>query len=84
MVSGGIHEAHAEANGHVEVGVVLVERLRPNGHVKVASGVVFERPSTYRRVIKARGSVLKRTKAHAGIVNTGGDRVQRVSSHSGV
>ena len=43
-VAGGIrHESHSKTNGQVEVGVVLVERLRPNCHVKVASGVLFER-----------------------------------------
>ena len=39
MVAGGIHKEHSKTNGQVEVGVVIGERLRPNGHVKVASGV---------------------------------------------
>ena len=87
MVAGGVQEAHSKTNGQVEVGVVLVERLRPNGHVKVASGVLFERPNTNCGVIKAGGSVAKRTKTHGGIVDSargGIDTGQRVSSHSGV
>ena len=44
MAAGGVHEAHSKTNGQVEVGVVLVERLRPNGHVKVASGVAVQAP----------------------------------------
>ena len=72
MVACSIHETYSEANGQIEIGVVLVERLRPNGHVKLASSVVFERPSTNGGVIKAVGSVFKRTKTHGGIVNSDG------------
>ena len=44
---------HSKTNGQVEVGVVLAERLRPNGHVKAASGVVRKRPRTNRHIIRA-------------------------------
>jgi len=60
MVAGGVHETHSKTNGQVEVGVVVSERLRPNGHVKVASGVAGKRPSTNRHVIKAGSIVSKR------------------------
>ena len=41
MLAGGVHEAHSKTNRQVEIGVVLAECLRPNGHVKLASGVVL-------------------------------------------
>ena len=69
MVAGGVHEAHSKTNGQVEVGVVLAERLRPNGHVKVASDVVCKRPRTNRHVINAGSIVSKRIDTHGGIVD---------------
>ena len=67
--AGGVHEAHSKTNGQVEVAVVLLERLRPNGHVKVASGVVGKRPRTNRHVIIAGSIVSKRIETHGGIVD---------------
>ena len=32
--AGGVHVEHSETNGHVEAGVVVGERLRPNGQLK--------------------------------------------------
>ena len=62
-------KSHSKTNRQVEVGVVLAERLRPNGHVKVASGVVLKRPRTNRHVIEAVSIVSKRIKTHGGIVD---------------
>ncbi len=86
MVAGGVHEAHSETNGQVEVGVVVGERLRPNGHVKIASGVVGKRPRTNRHVISAGSIVTKRIGTHGGIVDPHGgvDVVQCVIALSGV
>ena len=72
-VAGGVHEAHSKTNGHVEVAVVVPERLRPNGHVKVASGVALKRPRTNRHVILAGSIGSKRTGTHGRIVDPGGD-----------
>ena len=52
MSAGGVLEGHSKTNGQVEVGVVLAECLRPNGHVEVASYVVRKRPGTNRHVIR--------------------------------
>ena len=62
------------------------ERLRPNGHVKVASGVAGKRPSTNRHVIKAGSIVSKRVGTHGGIVDPHGgvDVVQCVNALRGV
>ena len=35
MIAGGVHEKHSKTKGHVEIGVIVSERLRPNGHVKL-------------------------------------------------
>ena len=64
---------HSKTNSQVEVGVVLAECLRPNGHVKVASGVVLKRPGTNRHVIKAGSIVSKRIETHGGIVDPARD-----------
>ena len=82
--AGGVLEEHSKTNGQVEAGVVVAERLRPNGHVKVASGVVLKRPRTNRHVILAGSIGSKRIETHGGIVDpaAGGiDTVQRVNSH---
>ena len=86
MLAGGVHEEHSETNGQVEVGVVVAERLRPNGHVKVASGVAGKRPRTNRHVILAGSIVSKRIGTHGGIVDPHGgvDVVQCVNALSGV
>ena len=86
MVAGGVHEKHSKTNGQVEVGVVIGKRLRPNGHVKVASGVAGKRPSTNRHVIKAGSIVSKRVGTHGGIVDPHGgvDVVQCVNALRGV
>ena len=86
MAAGGVHEEHPETNGQVEVGVVLLERLRPNRHVKVASGVVGKRPRTNRHVVIAGSIVSKRIETHGGIVDPHGgvDVVQCVNALSGV
>ena len=81
MLAGGVHEEHPETNGQVEVGVVVAERLRPNGHVKVASGVAGKRRRTNRHVIDAGSIVSKRIGTHGGIVDPHGgvDVVQCVN-----
>ena len=68
----------------LKVPYVVPERLRPNGHVKVASGVALKRPRTNRHVKSAGGIVSKRTGTHGGIVDpsAGNDTVQRVYSQS--
>ena len=70
----------------LKLALLLLERLRPNGHVKVASGVVLKRPRTNRHVILARSIVSKRINTHGGIVNSHGgvDVVQCVNALSGV
>ena len=73
MPAGGVHEAHSKTNGQVEIAVVLAERLRPNGHVKVASGVIGKRPRTNGHVILTGSIVSKRIFTHGGIVDPGGD-----------
>ena len=52
MPAGGVQVGHSKTNGQVEVAVVLVKRLRPNGHVKVASGVIGKRSRTNGHVIR--------------------------------
>ena len=86
MPASGVHEEHPETNGQVEVGVVVPERLRPNGHVKVASGVAEERARTNRHVSRAGSVVSKRIGTHGGIVEPHGgvDVVQCVNALSGV
>ena len=56
----GVLEGRSKTNGQVETGVVLIECLRPNGHVKVASGVGGKSSRTNRYVIVAGGIVGKR------------------------
>ena len=85
MHAGGVHEGHSKTNGQVEVAVVLLERTRPNGHVKVASGVVGKRRRTNRHVILTGSIVSKRIETHGGIVDpaAGGiDAAQHVNSQS--
>src|SRR6266576_1627058 len=86
MVAGGVHKEHSEANGQVEAGVVVGERLRPNGHVKVTSGVAGKRSRTNRHVILAGSIVSKGIGTHGGIVYPHGsvDVVQCVNALSGV
>ena len=86
MRAGGVHEEHPKTNGQVEVGVVVSERLRPNGHVKVASGVALKRPRTNRHIIIASSIVSERIGTHGGIVDPHGgvDVVQCVNALSGV
>ena len=86
MVAGGVHEAHSKTNGQVEVGVVVFERLRSNGHVKVASGVVGKCRLTNRHVRIAGSIVSKGIGPHGGIVDPHGgvDVVQCVNALSGV
>ena len=81
MPAGGVQEAHSKTNGQVEVGVVLVECLRPNCHVEVASCVAGKRPRTNGHVILTGSIGSKRIFTHGGIVDPGGERVQRVISH---
>src|SRR5437762_11033179 len=83
MPAGGVQVGHSKTNGQVEVGVVVSERLRPNGHVKLASGVVGEREGANRHVTKAVSIATKRIGTDGGIVNPhrGINNAQRVNSH---
>jgi hypothetical protein len=78
MVAGGVHEKDSETNGQVEVGVVVRERLRSNGHVLKAAGVVGKRRLPNRDVISAGSIVAKRIETHGGIVDSGGEVEQGV------
>jgi len=84
MVAGGVHEEDPKTDGRVVVGGVVGKRLRPNGHVKVASTVAGKRQSTNPRVITAGSIVTKRTSTHGGIVDPAGEVEQSVIALSGV
>ena len=84
MVAGGVHEKDSEANGQVEVGVVVPERLCPNGHVLEATDVVGKCRLTNRHVISAGSIVAKRIETHRGIVGPAGEVEQSVITLSGV
>ena len=60
-------------NGQVEVGGVLGEGVRPNGHVKVAGGVAGKRPRTHPDVSTAGSIVKKRILADGGIGDPRGE-----------
>src|SRR5262249_54834612 len=70
VVAGGIHEGNAKTNGQIKVGVVDVERLRPNSHVKIPCGIAFKRSRTNRDVIKTVRIVMKRIETHSRIVDS--------------
>src|SRR5205807_8550193 len=84
MFAGGIHEAHSKTNRQIEVGVVVSERVRPNGHVKVAADVVGKRARTNRHVETASGIVMKRLKADGSIGDPAGEAEQSVRALSGI
>ena len=84
MIAGGIQEEHSKTNGQVEVGVVVPERVRPNGHVKAAGGVVGKRRRTNRHVETAGSIVMKRILADGGIGDSTGESEQSVRAFSGV
>jgi hypothetical protein len=85
MVAGGVHEEHPKTNSHVKVGVVVSERLRPNGHVKVAGGVVGKCTLANRHVTITGSIVRKGVGTHGSIVDPDGgvDVVQCVNTLSG-
>ena len=84
MIAGGIQEEHSKTNGQVEVGVVVPERVRPNGHVKVAGGVVGKRRRTNRHVETAGSIVMKRIETDSGIGDAASEAEQSVIALSGV
>jgi hypothetical protein len=60
MSAGRVQVCYSKTNGQVEVGIVLAECLRPNGHVEVASSVALKRPGTHGHIILAGCIVGKR------------------------
>ena len=52
---GGVHKADSKTDGQVVVGGAFGERVRPNGHVKVAGRIVGKRRRTNRHVPTASG-----------------------------
>src|SRR4029078_10828638 len=67
MPAGRVLKAHSKTNGQVEGTVVLIECLRPNGHVEIASSVAGKRPRTNGHVILTGSIGSKRISTHGGI-----------------
>jgi hypothetical protein len=68
MVAGGVHEAHSETNGQVEVGLCCWCACIPMAMLKVRAMLLASSPRTNH--VKTAGSIVtKRIGTHGGIVD---------------
>jgi hypothetical protein len=83
-VAGGVEKEGAKTNGQIGAAGIVEECVGPNGHVKVAVDVVFQRPRTKPCVVTAVSSFQERICTDGRIVEAGGEAKKGVCPLSGV